>query len=465
LCAKKIPKNKNTIMRKNGRIISRLLASLFVCFLVHTVKAQQLTVSLRKAIDLAVENNLSLRSDSLNVAVTGHNNKELAGYYLPQINYNSVTEFNPEVASQLLPGKFLGDPSKDLVPVQMGTTYNLRTGVEVTQALYRKDILVQMRAAGLYSNIAKTKHKLTKEQLIYNVAYSFFAIQAKADLIRTTTEDYLNLKDVLRIAKAQYENGVIKGIDYHTLQINVSNKEASLSQLETEYMNQLADFNYLLGLPADTKVSIADSISAEMTIPQQKKQTAERNDILLTRQMVESKQVDIKKIRAELTPSINSYLRYNYQAQFNNADKVTNSDYWFRGSTIGLSVAVPIFDGNRRRNRIKAAELQLDQLKYQSTLQQQKAEVEYLNASYVLTNSLQQADITRKNLQLAVGVFNSRKALYNEGVSSLVELLDAERELTNARKLSLQADVNVKTGWLDLHKANGTLLTDFIKSI
>ena len=452
-------------MRKNGRIITRLSASLFVCFLVHTVKAQQLTVSLRKAIDLAVENNLSLRSDSLNVAVTGHNNKELAGYYLPQINYNSVTEFNPEVASQLLPGKFLGDPSKDLVPVQMGTTYNLRTGVEVTQALYRKDLLVQMRAAGLYSNISQTKHKLTKEQLIYNVAYSFFAIQAKADLIRATTEDYLNLKDVLTIAKSQYENGVIKGIDYHTLQINVSNKEASLSQLETEYMNQLADFNYLLGLPADTRVSIADSISAEMIIPQQQKQTAERNDILLTRQMVESKQVDIKKIRAELTPTINSYLRYNYQAQFNNADNVANSDYWFRGSTIGVSVAVPIFDGNRRRNRIKAAELQLDQLKYQSTLQQQRAEVEYLNASYVLTNNLQQAGITKKNLQLAVGVFNSRKALYNEGVSSLVELLDAERELTNARKLSLQADVNVKTGWLDLHKANGTLLTDFIKSI
>jgi len=452
-------------MRKNGKIIFRLFASLFVCFLVNTARSQQLTVGLRKAIDLAMEYNLSLKSDSLNVAVANRNNKELAGYYLPQINYNSVTEFNPEVSSQMLPGKFLNEPEKDLVPVQMGTRYNLRTGVEITQALYRKDILVQMRAAGLYNNIAQTKHKLTKEQLVYQVSYSFFAIQAKADLIRTTTEDYLNLKDVLTIAKAQYENGVIKGIDYQTLQINVSNKEANLRQLETEYMNQLAEFNYLLGLPADTKLNIVDSISVDMIVPQQQKQTGERNDILLTKQMVESKQVDIKKIRAELTPSINSYLRYNYQAQFNNADKATNSDYWFRGSTVGISVAVPIFDGNRRKNRIKAAELQLDQLRYQSSLQQQKADVEYLNASDVLTSNLQQAGITRKNLELAIGVFNSRKALYNEGVSSLVELLDAERELTNARKLSLQADVNVKTGWLDLHKANGTLLTDYIKTI
>jgi outer membrane protein TolC len=354
-------------MRKREKFILRLSASLFVCFFVYRVNAQEFTVGLRRAIDLAMQNNLSLRSDSLNVAVTGHNNKELAGYYLPQINYNSVTEYNPAIATQMVPGSFLSQSSKDLVPIQMGTRYNLKSGVEVTQTLYRKDLLVQMRAAGLYNNISQTKYKLTKEQLVYQVSYSFFAIQAKADLIRTTTEDYHNLKDVLTIAKAQYENGIIKGIDYQTLQINVSNKESNLKQLETEYLNQLADFNYLLGLPADTKLIISDSISIDRINPQQQKQTDDRNDILLTKQMVESKQVDIKKIRAELTPSVNSYLRYNYQAQLNKADKLTNSDYWSNGSTVGISVSVPIFDGNRRRHRIKAAELQLDQLKYQST--------------------------------------------------------------------------------------------------
>jgi outer membrane protein TolC len=175
--------------------------------------------------------------------------------------------------------------------------------------------------------------------------------------------------------------------------------------------------------------------------------------------------VDIKKIRAELTPSINSYFRYNYQAQFNKAGKITDNDYWSNGSTLGVSMTLPIFDGNRRKNRIKAAQIQLDQLKYQTSLKYEQAEVEYLNASEVLESNLEQSGITKNNLELALSVFGSRKALYNEGVSSLVELLDAERELTNARNLSLQADINVKTGWLDLHKANGTLLTDFIKSI
>jgi outer membrane protein TolC len=452
-------------MRKNKNHLPRLLAPLFVCLFVNTASSQELSVSLRKAIDLAMENNLTVRSDSLNVAITGYNNKELAGHYLPQVTYSSATEYNPAIATQLLPGQILGDPSKDLVPVQMGTKYNVRTGVEVTQALYRKDLKVQMRASGLYTHISQTRHRLTKEQVIYQVAYSFFAIQAKKDLIRTTREDYLNLKDVLRIAQAQFENGVIKGIDFQTLQINVSNKEATLNQLETEYLNQIADFHYLLGLPADMKLTVKDAALRSASLLHQTKQVQLRNDILLSQQLVESKQVDIKKIRAELSPSVSSYFRYNYQSQFNNAKNITNNDYWFNGSTLGVAVSFPIFDGNRRKNRIKAAQVQLDQLKFQSTLQQQKAEVEYLNASDVLNSNLKQAVITKKNLDLALNVFNSRKALYNEGVSSLVELLDAERELTQARNLSLQADINVKTGWLDLHKANGTLLTEFIKSI
>jgi outer membrane protein TolC len=273
-------------MRKNEKLILRLLASLFVCFFVETVSAQELTVGLRKAIDLAMQNNLSLRSDSLNVAITDRNNKELAGYYLPQVNYSSATEYNPAIATTPVPGSFLGDPAKEVVPVQLGSKYNVRSGIEVTQTLYRKDLLIQMRASGLQTGISHTKHKLTKEQIVYSVAYSFFAIQAKAELIRTTTEDYLNLKDVLKIAKAQFENGVIKGIDYQTLQINVYNKESKLKQYQTEYLNQLTDLNFLLGLPANTKLSLVDSISSEMIIPQQQKQIGDRNDILLTKQLV-----------------------------------------------------------------------------------------------------------------------------------------------------------------------------------
>ena len=91
--------------------------------------------------------------------------------------------------------------------------------------------------------------------------------------------------------------------------------------------------------------------------------------------------------------------------------------------------------------------------------------MEFVTASNTFNNNREEYDITKNNLELASNLFTSRKALYTEGVSTLMELLDAERELSKARNNHIQALINVQTGWIDLHKAKGTLLTDFIKSI
>ena len=91
--------------------------------------------------------------------------------------------------------------------------------------------------------------------------------------------------------------------------------------------------------------------------------------------------------------------------------------------------------------------------------------MELFKANGTLGNYQDQYSITSRNLELAEKVFNSRKALYTEGVTTLVELLDAESELSQARTLHMQSLINVQTGRLDVYKANGTLLTEFIKSL
>lgn len=314
-------------------------------------------------------------------------------------------------------------------------------------------------------NIAKTKHNLSKEDLVYQVAGLFYALQTYTEKIRRTHFDYLSMKDALTISKAQYEHGVLKRIDYESLEINVANLESQLNQLQTEYNDQLAYFNYLLGLPANNETLIGDSITADLGIPESGNHLSQRQDIRLSSQMISAKEVELKSIRAEKSPAVNSYFRYNYQSQFNDAGKAFNSDYLTKSATVGISVSVPILDGNRRKSRINAARTELEQLQLKSEYQKEQAEMELFKSKGTLGNNLSEYQITKRNLELATKVFTSRKALYTEGVTTLTELLDAERELSKARDLHMQALINVQTGRLDVHKASGTLLTDFIKSI
>lgn len=452
-------------MRTIFKTVLKLIIPALYILIAHRSSAQSEPLSIKKAIDIALANNRSLRADSLNMQVTDHKNKELAGYYRPQVNYSSATEYNPAIATQMVPGSMVGQPDKELVGVQFGTRYNFKSGVEVTQTVYRKDLLLKIRSTGLQNDIAKTKHTLTREELVYQVAGLYYALQSSKELIRTTQFDYLNMKDVLRIAKAQYENGTLKKVDYESLEINVANTQSTLNQLQTQYNDQLVYFNYLLGLPASTETIISDTIATNLSFLAGDGAGLQRADIRLSSQLIEAKEVELKSIMAEKLPAINSYFRYNYVSQFNEPGKAFNSDYLYNSSTVGLSVSVPLFDGNRRKSRVNAAKTELEQLRLNSDYKKEQAKMEWKSASGNFANNQEQYRITLRNLELAEKVFASRKALYTEGVTTLAELLDAENELSDARNLHIQALIDVQNSWLDLHKAKGTLLSDFMQTI
>ena len=132
-----------------------LIIPLLYILIAHRSMGQSTPLNIKTAIDIALTNNRSLRSDSLDIAVSHSKNKELAGFYKPQVNYSSSTEYNPAISTQMLPGAIAGQPDKELVPVQFGTRYSLKSGVEVTQTIYRKDLKLQIRTPACRQKLQK----------------------------------------------------------------------------------------------------------------------------------------------------------------------------------------------------------------------------------------------------------------------------------------------------------------------
>lgn len=422
-------------------------------------------LTMKQAIDIALQNNLSLKADSMNLSVTDHQNRIVRADLLPQVNYSGKAEVNLALPAQMIPGQFVGQPSKDLVAVQMGTRYTTGGGVEVSQTLFNKSTRIKVSGAGLNNQIAASRHQLTKEEIVYQVATAYYSLQASAERIRTTQHDYDNLREILAVSKAQFENGVLKKIDYQSLQITTANKEASLNQLQTEYNEQLTNFNYLLGIPADTRTVISDTIRRLNEWVEAGDLLQQRQDIQLAGQLIQSKQLEMNSIRAEAKPVISSYFRFNYQSQFNDAAKVFDNDYWFKSSAMGITASLTIFDGHRRRSRYQVAAAQLKQLQFQSDQTRQQAGAEWLVANESLRRDQHQYTTTLNNLGLAEKVFASRRALYTEGVTTLTELLDAESDLSESRNLHIQALIGVQTSLVNTYKAKGTLLTEFLNTL
>lgn len=451
-------------MRKKWKWYLHLSATAMMAAVSSAASAQTVEVDMKRAIELALTNNYSLKADSMNVVAAGYQVNVLQAEFKPHANYSSKSEYNLALPSQMIPGSFVGQPGKDFVPVQFGTRYNMNNGVELSQNLVRKSTRLQIANAKLNTGIAQTKLNLSREQLVYQVALSYYSLQAQAEMIRTTAADYNNVKNIVAIAKAQVENGTLKKIDYESLQINAANKQSYLQQLQTQYDDQLAYFNYLVGVDPAARTIISDSISVVNAVDPGNP-ILQREDIRLTEQLIESKEVEMKSIRAEKLPVMSAYLRFNYLGQFNEPGKTFNTDYWSKASSVGFTTSIPLFDGNRRKSRVNAAGAQLQQLQYQREHTRQLANKEWVSANETLNSNREQYLITKQNLAMAEDVFNSRAALYKEGVTTMIELLDAERELSQARNLHIQALINVQTAVVNVYKAKGTLLTEFLNTI
>jgi len=452
-------------MSKMRRWFRSLPVILMIGVLQSGAQSPTTSIDIKKAIDLALANNYSLKADSLNNPIAGYGTRVAKAAWLPQVNFSSKAEYNPELPSQMLPGKFIGQPDKDLIPVQFGTRYSTGASIEATQTLVSKAARLQVEAAEMNTGITKTRHLLTREELVYQVATAYYDLLATTEKINTTKKDYTNIREIEVIAKAQYEAGVLKRIDFESLQINAANIQSQLDQWQTKYNQQLVYFKYLLGLPASAVVNVANDITR---IPQSLQGGArlwDREDVHLYRQLITSKELELKMIKAEKLPTVNAFARFNYQSQFNKTGDAIKGDYGYKSSTVGISTTIPLFDGNRRKNRLNIAQVELQQLQFRNEQQQQLANMEWVSASETLQNNRKQVHITQQNLALAEKVFTSRKSLYTEGVTTLIELLDAERELSQSRNLYTQALINVQTSLVNAHKANGTLLTEFLKTL
>lgn len=441
-------------------------AVVMMALLCNKSKAQSASMDMKTAIETAISNNYSLKADSMNLQSARYQISLANAVFLPQVKLSSRNEYNPSIQSQMMPGIMVGQSGKELVPVQMGTSYSLLSSMEVSQSIFNKPNKYNRLYAGINNSITQTKHNLTREELVYKVASAFYSLQATAEQIRLTQGDYKNMVAITKIAKEQFSNGILKRIDYESLEINTANLLSQLNQLNAGYDEQLTYFKYLLGVPVGTDISISTEIKSHAEILSlADDELSSRQDIRLYRQMMEAKRVELNSIKSEKLPVISSYFRYNYQSQFNNASDAFKSDYRFGSSTVGISISVSLFDGFRRRNRTNIASAQLKQLHFQSEQQKQLASAEWKSAYEKFRKDQRNFDIAKQNLAMAEKVFASRKALYTEGVTTLIELLDAERELTKSRNLNIQALINVQTSLLNMYKSKGILLTDFIKSI
>ena len=311
---------------------------------------------------------------------------------------------------------------------------------------------------------ASATQDATVQNVLLSAVNAFYQVHASQSILDASVETERLYQESFKSAEAKYLAGVATPAD--KLQAQTAFANATLAKLKNEGALKIAYGNLanVMGLHANNQFQIADhkldtipemvDQDIEALIEQARKQ---RPDLIASEAQLKASLAKIDAAKADAKPTISLNLSNTY-ANDSNASFTNNS-------AIGLNVSIPLFGGYKPSYLIRSAEAtaelnasQRDQLKLQVSLdvwtayQNLKTANESITASNVLVLSAEES---------------SRVALgrYKEGVGNIIDTLNAQNALANAKQQKIQSILNWNIARTTLAQSIGVLDNAMIQKL
>ncbi|WP_316817810.1 TolC family protein [Pedobacter nyackensis] len=441
----------NTII-KQMKIIPVLLLGLLLS---NTVSAQQ-TLTLKEALNYAVQNSVKVRKSKLDIDGGRYKTEEIRAQALPQITGTAGLTYNPII------GKLVADFGGAPQSIKLGQNWNSSAGIQLSQQLFNQTVFTGLQAARSSEEYYNLVSQLTEEQIIELVANNYYSVLVNRQQLNVLDTNIKNVKAIEKIIATQYQSGLAKKIDVDRIKVNITNLQTQREQTSnaiTQLENQL---KLSMGMPVHTEVNLPKTELAEVTqLPQftDSLSFANRTEIKILDTQDKLYWLQRKAYVSEYYPSLALTGNYTYSSQSGGFDFLSsnNTAIGFGASAVGLTLKVPIFNGFLTRSKIRQADVDIKKAKEDRRESTNSLNMAYENAKIQLRNSLSTITAQKQNVQLADEIYRSTQNNYNNGLANLTDLLDTETALTEAQNSYNQALLNYKIAEIQLIKSNGNI--------
>ena len=306
---------------------------------------------------------------------------------------------------------------------------------------------------------------------------SLFAIQANRDAVRLSlttqvAQQYFTLlssdtqesavrrildgrQERFALDKKRYDAGVISEYELHQSEADVSVAQSQLIAITKTRDQQEASLALLLGRsprdvmqnklergnPTLANVWIPDGLPAELLLRRPDIQEAEQNLIAMNAQ--------IGVARAQLFPSI-SLTSYLGSESISLSNLFTGSAGIFQFAT---NVSQPIFNADRIKLGVKAAEARRDQALAQYKQAVASAFADVRNALFAQESARQTLTVENSRSKALSKAYKQAELRYQVGISSRLEFLDTERNYLQAELNRINAEYSQRTAVANVFKA------------
>ena len=432
--------------------------SLTILFLFNTyfLSAQQTdslpvlqTATLKNCIQYAIQHNPDIQNAQINEQVTeAQIQNKLADWY-PQINFT----YNLQHNFQLPTFNFNGNLSHS------GTYNTSGANLALTQNIFNRDVLLASRTSQDVHLSAAENTEAQKINLAASVSKAFYDLILTEQQLKVTEEDIVRIQQSLKDAYYQYQAGIVDKTDYKRATISLNNAKAQKKFGDENLKAKYAYLKELMGYPDDKTFDLEyDTTQMENQVLIDTTQTVDYNNRIEIQQLQTQEklqQYNLQYYKWSFLPNVYAFGNYNLNYLNNKFSKLYSQSY--PNSFAGITLALPIFQGGKRLQEIRQAQLQLTQAANDIRSYEHRVNTEYQNAMSAYKSNLYNFYSLKENLSLATEVYDVIQLQYRSGVKAYLDVITAESDLRTAQINYYNALYQVLSSKIDVMKSLGTI--------
>jgi multidrug efflux system outer membrane protein len=268
------------------------------------------------------------------------------------------------------------------------------------------------------------------------VAELYFQLRDLDNRLAISRRTLASRRDTLALIRTRFAGGIVSELDVRQAEIEEATAAAAVPTFEREIVAVESALSILLGNPPGTiprgMALSSDRVPATIPAGLPAELLERRPDVLEAEQLAHAQMARIGAAQALRWPSLSLTGAFGLEADDIDNLSESGAEFW----SIGGSLFGPLFEFGRNARRVEVERARTEQaiLGYESTVLGAYKEV--VDNVAALRTGAEEYEARRRQVESAQAAARLSRARYDGGVTSYLEVLDAERSLFTSELLA-----------------------------
>ena len=398
--------------------------------------AQQITLTLDDAIEIALSENPTVKVANLEIERYDYVRKQAIANLYPQVDVSGQYAYSIRTQQMAENLSFGGK-----------NTFNLAGNIALP--LFVPSVYRQMKMTRTQMEAAVESARANRIDLVASVRSSYYNVLLAEQSLEVLLEAVATTQRVVDNTKDLFDNGLAAEYDYITAQVQLSNLTPQVLQAKTAIELTKLQLKMFLSLPENTDIEVIGRLNDfrdKVMLGEDYSTDISENTTLksldINRELLAHQE---KLIQTTRMPTIAAFGSISYIGQERvdlsgllgggaRAAVAEQSKFWWQYPiSIGAQISIPIFAGFKKTNQLREVRNQIMQLDMQRAYAEESVKIQVQQAIQTLLTARENMQSNSLTVEQAQKAYDISLARYNAGGGTILELNSSQLALTQAQ--------------------------------